>query len=156
VNVSDLECPWCSAELPTAVATCPSCGAALTPTPTAQAGIPGLTEVPPELLRYAREARTNKKRPSLLTMIFSGPDGPTAQDTPPLGDADALRPPSAAVKAEMDRIEYENAVSALASGADTDPFAEIEPAQSVEPIAAEPTVAEPPAPESAAGPEARA
>jgi hypothetical protein len=154
--VSDLECPWCSAELPTAVATCPSCGAALTPTPTAQAGIPGLTEVPPELLRYAKEARTNKKRPSLLTMIFSGPDSPTVPDEPPLGDGDALRPPSAAVKAEMDRIEYENAVSALASGADTDPFAEIEPAQSVETIAAAPTVAEPTAPESTAEPEPRA
>jgi len=154
--VSDLECPWCSAELPAAVTTCPSCGAALTPTPTAQAGIPGLTEVPPELLRYAKEARTSKKRPSLLTMIFSGPNRPTVQDAPPLSETDALRPPSGAVKAEMDRIEYENAVSALASGADTDPFAEVEPAESVEAIAAEPMVAEPPAPESAAEPEPRA
>jgi hypothetical protein len=144
----DLQCPWCSAELPAAAVKCPSCGAALTPTPTAQAGIPGLTEVPPELLRYAEAVRAHKKRPGILKMIFSDTDIPTVDNAPPPSDADALRPPNAAVKAQMDRIDYEIAVSAVASGAGTDPFAEIEPA-TAEPATAEPATAEPAAAEPA-------
>ena len=148
MTTPELQCPWCSAELPAAADKCPSCGAALTPTPTAQAGIPGLTEVPPELLRYAEAVRTNKKRPGILKMIFSDTDIPTVDNAPPPSDADALRPPNAAVKAQMERIDYEIAVSAVASGADTDPFAEIGPA-AVEPAAVEPAV-EPTAVEPAA------
>jgi hypothetical protein len=135
------QCPWCSAELPAGAVTCPSCGAALTPTPSAQAGIPGLTEVPPELVRYAEQVKANRKRPSILKMIFSDTDIPTVDDAPPPSDADALRPPSAAVKAEMDRIENEAAASAVAAGGGTDPFAEIEP-PTAEPTAAA-TTAEP-------------
>jgi hypothetical protein len=103
--------------------------------------------VPPELLRYAEDVRAAKKRPSILKMIFSDTDIPTVDSAPPPSDADALRPPNAAVRAEMERIDYEIAVSAVASGADTDPFAEIEPAAAAtaEPSVAEPATIEPPA-----------
>ena len=46
-------CPWCSAPLPSAVDTCPSCGAVLTPKAEEEIdGIPGVTEVDPKLLEY--------------------------------------------------------------------------------------------------------
>jgi hypothetical protein len=50
-------------------------------------------------------------------MMFSEAPIPTAIDAPDPSDAAALRPPSATVKAEMLRIEYELAVAQLASSA---------------------------------------
>jgi hypothetical protein len=43
----------------------------------------------------------------LLAMIFRDETVPTDEDTPPPSDSAALRPPDAAVKAEMARLDAE-------------------------------------------------
>jgi hypothetical protein len=69
--------------------------------------IPGLTEVPPALRRYAEDAKSGKKRQSLLKMILDDEPIPPAIDAPAPSDEDALRPPSAAVRAEMARFDMD-------------------------------------------------
>jgi hypothetical protein len=54
-------------------------------------------------------------------MIFSETPIPTAIDGPAPSDASALRPPSAAVKAEMARMDYELAVAQMDLGAGAEP-----------------------------------
>lgn len=103
----DRVCPWCSAVVQASDAACPSCGATLDTRAADGVAIPGLTEVPSDLWRYAENAHSAKKRPGLLAMIFSDHEIPTAVDAPPPSDADALRPPSAAVKAEMARLDLD-------------------------------------------------
>ena len=110
---ADRLCPWCSAAVRASDAVCSNCGATLDTAAADRVAIPGLTELPPALRRYAEDARSGKKkRQSLLKMIFSDAPIPTAVDAPPPSDADALRPPSAAVKAEMARLD-----TAIAAGA---------------------------------------
>jgi len=100
-------CPWCSSAVPARKLACPSCGATLDASAVDGASLPGLTEVPPGLRRYAEDARSGRRRPNLLKMIFSDTPIPTAIDAPPPSDAAALRPPSAAVRAEMARLDFE-------------------------------------------------
>lgn len=104
---SERACPWCSTGVPAGDAACPNCGATLDAPAADEVPIPGLTEVPPSLREYAQAARRGKKRPSLLKMIFSDSPIPTAIDAPPPSDADALRPPSAELRAEMARLDAE-------------------------------------------------
>jgi hypothetical protein len=110
-------CPWCSAAILVSGGTCPACGATLDNAANDQVSIPGLTEVPASLRKYAEDTRRGKKKQTLLQMMFSEAPIPTAIDAPDPSDAAALRPPSATVKAEMLRIEYELAVAQLASSA---------------------------------------
>jgi hypothetical protein len=114
-------CPWCSTAISVSGGTCPTCGATLDNAANDQVSIPGLTEVPAGLRKYAEDARRGKKKQTLLQMMFSEAPIPTAIDAPDPSDAAALRPPSATVKAEMLRIEYEFAVAQLASGVGASP-----------------------------------
>jgi hypothetical protein len=66
-----------------------------------------VTEVEPRLLRYAESVKVVQKRQGLLNMLFADTLEPTADDVPAPSDADALRPPSPAVRAEMIRLELE-------------------------------------------------
>ena len=105
-------CPWCSTEVAAAAESCPNCKAALAGSTAEQISIPGVTEVAPQLRRYAADAQSGKNKPNLLRMMFSDTPIPTAIDAPPPSDADALRPPSSELRAEMARLDAE-----IASGA---------------------------------------
>jgi hypothetical protein len=111
-----ITCPWCSTEVAADTEFCPNCKAALTSTTAEQVPIPGVTEVSPELRRYSDDARSGRNKPSLLRMMFSDPPIPTAVDAPPPSDADALRPPSSELKAEMARLDAEIAAGTIAPG----------------------------------------
>jgi hypothetical protein len=117
-----IECPWCSASITAPVERCPSCGAALiSPPESLAAAIPGVTAVKPELRDYAASVAARKKRPSLLSLVLSDPENRLfAGPVEPI-DSGALRPPSAEVKAEMDRLDREIAVAGRVG--ETDSFA---------------------------------
>jgi len=106
-------CPWCSAVVPAGAQSCPGCHAALAEGSAESVAIPGVTEVSPELRDYERKVRSGKSKPNLLRMIFSEDPIPVAIDAPPPSDAGALLPPSAAVKAEMARLDAEIAAGAV-------------------------------------------
>ncbi len=123
-------CPWCSTAIPTDVAVCPNCRAALDGAAAEAIPIPGLTEVPAGLRRYADRVAAKGGRPSLLGMIFREDSIPTAAETPPPSEPSALRPPSPELKAEMARLDAEIAAGALPlEDAETAP-AETTPADS--------------------------
>jgi hypothetical protein len=105
-------CPWCSATVRANAESCPNCHATLN-APTADSiPIPGLTEVPPELRRYAEDSRSGKKRGNLLSTIFSDSSIPVVTNPEPPSDAAALLPPSPALMAEMARLDAEIAAGA--------------------------------------------
>jgi hypothetical protein len=116
-------CPWCSTEVAAAAESCPNCKAALAGSTAEQISIPGVTEVAPELRRYAADARSGKNKPNLLRMMFSDTPIPTATDAPPPSDAGALRPPSSELRAEMARLDAEIAAGAIATGTSEAPDA---------------------------------
>ena len=137
---ADRLCPWCSAAVRASDAVCPKCGATLDGAAADGMAIPGLTEVPPALRRYAEDAKSGKKRQSLLKTILNDEPIPPAIDAPPPSDEDALRPPSAALRAEMARFDVD-----IAAGVAPWPGSDSEPA------AREESAAEPSAPEPAGG-----
>lgn len=106
-------CPWCSTQVPARAISCPNCQATLDEPAAGDISIPGLTEVPPNLRRYAEDVRTMKKRPSVLSIMFTDSSIPTAIDPPAPSDTAALQPPSQALKAEMARLDAEIASGAL-------------------------------------------
>ncbi len=112
-RVATRTCPWCSSDVPAADPECASCGAALGVPAVEELAIPGVTEVPSALRRYAENARSGKRRASLLKMIFSDTDIPTVVNGPRPSDAEALRPPSAALRAEIARLDAEIAAGAV-------------------------------------------
>ncbi len=116
-------CPWCSTEVAAAAESCPNCKAALAGSTAEQISIPGVTEVAPQLRRYAADAQSGKNKPNLLRMMFSDTPIPTAIDAPPPSDADALRPPSSELRAEMARLDAEIASGAIATGTSEAPDA---------------------------------
>jgi hypothetical protein len=116
-------CPWCSTEVAAAAESCPNCKAALAGSTAEQISIPGVTEVAPELRRYAADARSGKNKPNLLRMMFSDTPIPTATDAPPPSDADALRPPSSELRAEMARLDAEIAAGTITTGTSEAPDA---------------------------------
>ena len=105
--VAEMSCQWCSALVPVGATSCPTCKVPLVASDTGSMTIPGVTEVSPELRAYAAQARSGKKRPSLLKTMFSDTPVPQAIDTPPPSDAAALRPPSRELRAEMARLDAE-------------------------------------------------
>jgi hypothetical protein len=120
-------CPWCSAAVPALVSTCPTCHATLDPDVAEAIHLPGVTEVSPDLRDYAEQARAGKKlKPSLLSMLLGAPKPQTQPIPPASGEADALRPPSPAVRAEMARIDAEIAGIAPPSDPSEDPPAPAE------------------------------
>jgi hypothetical protein len=147
-STSDRDCPWCSARLPAGASTCPACHATIDPDETTDAvHLPGLTEVSPELRAYAEEVRAGKKKRSSLSIVLNSPSAPQAAALTELSEPDALRPPSAAVRAEMLRLDAEIAARAeMAAGVvppDAGPSAP--PAAAVDSTA---VVPEPPSPTS--------
>lgn len=136
----DRLCPWCSAAVRASDAVCPKCGATLDGAAADGMAIPGLTEVPSALRRYAENAKSGKKRQSLLKMILSDEPIPPAIDAPPPSDEDAMRPPSAAVRAEMARLDMGIAASAMPR-----------PGNDEEPAPPEDSAPQPAAPEEAGG-----
>lgn len=117
-SATDRDCPWCSARVPAGASTCPACHAIVDPAETTDAiHLPGLTEVSPELRAYAEQARAGKKKRSSLSILLNSSSTPPAADLPDSSEPDALRPPSAAVRAEMLRLDAEIAARAeLATG----------------------------------------
>jgi hypothetical protein len=109
-------CPWCSTVVPAKETTCPNCQAILDTEPGDAIAIAGVTEVSPALAQYAEKVRAGKGRTSLLSMIFSDPPVAPVINSPAPSDADALRPPSAALKAEMARLDAEIAAGAVTLG----------------------------------------
>jgi hypothetical protein len=105
-------CPWCSAAVGAHTGSCPNCHATLNARAADSIHIPGLTEVPPELLKYAEDSHAGKKRTSLRSAIFRGSDIPVVSDPEPPSDAAALLPPSPALIAEMARLDAEIAAEA--------------------------------------------
>lgn len=112
-STSDRDCPWCSARVPAGASTCPACHATIDPDEAADSiHLPGLTEVAPELRAYAEQVRAGRKKRSSLSILLNSPSTPQAPDLPELSEPDALRPPSAAVRAEMLRLDAEIAARA--------------------------------------------
>jgi hypothetical protein len=109
-------CPWCSTAVPVDAESCPNCEATLDAPAADQVSIPGLTEVPPSLQRYAEKAKL--PRTSLLSMILGSQPIPTATDAPPPSDAAAMRPPSRELRAEMARLDAEIAAGTASFGAE--------------------------------------
>jgi hypothetical protein len=109
-------CPWCSTVVPAKATTCRSCQAILDTEPGDAVAIAGVTEVSPALQQYAEKVRAGKGRTSLLSMIFSDPPVAPVTNSPAPSDADALRPPSAALKAEMARLDAEIAAGTVTLG----------------------------------------
>ena len=112
-STSDRGCPWCSARVPAGASTCPACHATVDPAETTDAiHLPGLTEVSPELRAYAEQVRAGRKKRSSLSILLNSSSTPQAADLPDSSEPDALRPPSAAVRAEMLRLDAEIAARA--------------------------------------------
>jgi hypothetical protein len=112
-STSDRDCPWCSARVPAGASTCPACQATIDPDEaTDSIHLPGLTEVSPELRAYAEQVRAGRKKRSSLSILLNSPSTPRAPDLPELSEPEALRPPSAAVRAEMLRLDAEIAARA--------------------------------------------
>lgn len=106
-NASELRCPWCSAELPSAdLATCPTCKASLTGTSGGETSeIPGVTRV--DLERLARRSFEERpKRGGLLNWITGQSED---EFQPSQAELPALAPPSDDVKREMLRMELDAA-----------------------------------------------
>jgi hypothetical protein len=107
-------CPWCSAAVRAHTESCPNCHATLNARAADSIHIPGLTEVPPELVKYAEDSHAGKKRTSLRSAIFGESDIPVVSNPEPPSDTAALQPPSPALIAEMARIDAEIAAEAAA------------------------------------------
>jgi hypothetical protein len=85
-------CPWCSASVPAASATCPSCGAALKDS--VEGEVLGVTQIDPSAI-----VRTTRPKPGRLA-TWLGAEPP---DEPDLGGR--IEPPSKEVREEMLRLE---------------------------------------------------
>lgn len=117
-TVAEMSCQWCSALVPVGATSCPTCNVPLVASETRLMTIPGVTEISPELRAYAAQARTGKKRESLLKVMFSDTSVPQTIDGPPPSDGAALRPPTPELRAEMARLDAEIAAGRPDSGGD--------------------------------------
>jgi len=106
-------CPWCSAVVdPDGQDRCPSCGARLRGDP--DAAIPGVTSIDPEVARKAAASSPSSRR-GLLGLLAD--PGPTTPDSVQPSSIEALRPPTPAVRHEMEKLMAELAASAAAEAA---------------------------------------
>jgi hypothetical protein len=130
------ECPWCSTPITVAADNCPACGAALSPDKASEvAPIPGVTAVAPELREYAEKTARQKKKPSLFSVMLGDRDNRLVVPSTGAVDPGVLRPPSAEVRAEMERLDRE--IRAARSGAEGEP-GPAEPSLELAPPPAEP------------------
>jgi hypothetical protein len=93
-----VHCPWCSAEIAPALASCPACGATLTGD--TDASLPGVTALDQEAILRARRVATPQRRNRILNWI-SGDYDETDKPDPP----GSLSPPPLEVRREMLRLE---------------------------------------------------
>jgi hypothetical protein len=120
-------CPWCSAPIAVGATVCPGCNAHFGGSAVDGLAIPGVTEIEPALRAYAGGTKDPKRRPSILRMMFSDDSVPQPADATAPSEAAALQPPSAAIKAEMARLDLEIALSHLHTAGD-EPHEPEEPA----------------------------
>jgi hypothetical protein len=120
-------CPWCSASIAVGATVCPGCHASFGGAAVDSLAIPGLTEVEPALRAYSVGTRNPKKRPSILRMMFNDDSVPQSGSAVAPSETAALQPPSAAIKAEMARLDLEIALSQLHATGD-EPHEPKEPA----------------------------
>jgi hypothetical protein len=133
---ADAECPWCSARVVAGAERCPSCGAALiSRTEAVEVPISGVTAVAPELRVYQEKVALAKKRPGLMSLVMGEPDDRLVAPGEPV-DLEVLRPPSAEVRAEMERLDREIAAGTIVGEGAAAP--ETGAAEAVAPEAAEP------------------
>ena len=85
-------CPWCSASVPVAAATCPSCGAALRDA--ADGDIAGVTQLDPAAMLRTKRIKSRGLAAWLV--------GEREVEEPSVGK---VEPPSDAVRKEMRRLE---------------------------------------------------
>ncbi|HEY8239229.1 MAG TPA: hypothetical protein VIF63_07315 [Candidatus Limnocylindrales bacterium] len=85
-------CPWCSATVPVAAVTCPSCGASLRDA--ADGEVLGVTQVDPSAASRAKRIKTGNF--ASFIGASDGPDGPTVGK---------VEPPTDEVRQEMLRLE---------------------------------------------------
>jgi hypothetical protein len=86
-------CPWCSANVPVEMATCPSCGAQLREA--AEGDILGVTQIDPSAV-----SRAKRVKPRRLTSWLTG-DSPADEDA----TGGKIEPPSPDVRREMLKLE---------------------------------------------------
>lgn len=87
-------CPWCSATVPVAATTCPSCGAALRDA--ASGDIAGVTQIDPSAVLRTKRIKSRGLAAWLV--------GEREEEEPSTGK---VEPPSDAVLREMRRLELE-------------------------------------------------
>ena len=85
-------CPWCSAAVPIAAVTCPSCGAQLREA--AEGDVLGVTQIDPSAV-----SRVKRVKPRRLTSWLTG-ESPVEEEI-----GGKIEPPSDDVKREMLRLE---------------------------------------------------
>jgi hypothetical protein len=129
VTVSEHLCPWCSADLGGPEPDrCPACGARLMEDP--DATIPGVTTVDPAAVRKAASWSPAPKRRFLGLLVDAEP---VQESGVRPSSAEALAPPSAEVRREMELLRAE---LAAAAAAEAERIAAVEAAEA-ESIAAE-------------------
>jgi hypothetical protein len=92
VTAESETCPWCSATVPVAATTCPSCGAALRDS--ADGDVAGVTQLDPTAI-----LRTKRVKPRGIAAWLVGEREEEA------GSVGKVEPPSDAVREEMRRLE---------------------------------------------------
>ena len=118
---NSIQCPWCSAYVPPDSSRCPRCGAGLIEDPRPREGIPGVTTISAELMDYQRRtasAAEKKRKPTLRSILPGQPDPMFADSADGPVDGRVLAPPSAEVRAAMQRLDQE-----IAAGGIVDPRA---------------------------------
>src|SRR6185503_17284013 len=85
-------CPWCSATVPVAAVTCPSCGASLRDA--AEGDVLGVTQVDPAAVSRAKRIKSS----NFATFIG-------ASDSPDAATVGKVEPPTDEVRQEMLRLE---------------------------------------------------
>lgn len=106
-SVAVEHCPWCSAEIAPALASCPACGATLTGD--TDASLPGVTALDPEAIARAKRPATPQRRNRLLSWISGDYDDGAEVPAPP----GSLSPPPIEVRREMLRLELAAEVASL-------------------------------------------
>lgn len=94
-------CPWCSTPIPPEAGACPKCGALVEGAVAPE--IPGLTVVDQKATLGVPSEGIVPDIVDVRSMLGAGRDDP-------LGNIDAIRPPSDAVRLEMRKIELESQI----------------------------------------------
>jgi hypothetical protein len=111
-SVAVEHCPWCSAEIAPAQASCPACGATLMGD--SDASLPGVTALDQEAISRAKRSSTPQRRNRILSWISGDYDDGVDVPAPP----GSLSPPPPEVRREMIRLELAAEVASLQAQTD--------------------------------------